>query len=52
LGKILPFGQKKLALGDFFQRKNCPMIEAKFLPNKIGWGIVWALFVVIGKFFS
>jgi hypothetical protein len=48
LGKFLPFWQKFLALGDFFQGKNCPMIWAKFQLNKIGWGIVWAIFVVIG----
>jgi hypothetical protein len=30
LGKILPFEQKFLALGDFFQGKNCPMIWEKF----------------------
>jgi hypothetical protein len=27
------------------------MIWAKFYLNKIGWGIVWAIFVVIGQFF-
>jgi hypothetical protein len=34
------------------QGKNCPLIWAKFLPNKIGCGIVWAIFVVIGRFFT
>jgi hypothetical protein len=35
-----------LALGYIFQGKNCPMIWAKFYWNKIGWGIVQAIFVV------
>jgi hypothetical protein len=26
LGEILPFGQFFMALGEFFSRKNCPMI--------------------------
>jgi hypothetical protein len=52
LVKILLFGQKFLALGDFFQGKNCPMIWAKFMLNKIGWGIVWAIFVVIWAILS
>jgi len=30
LGKILPFGQFFMALGEFFSRKNRPMIWAKF----------------------
>jgi hypothetical protein len=25
---------------------------AKFVLNKIGWGIVWAIFVAIGHFFT
>jgi hypothetical protein len=42
---------KKISIWRFFQGKNYPMIWAKFLPNKIGWDIVWAIFVVIGRFF-
>jgi hypothetical protein len=30
LGKFLLFGQKFLALSDFFQGKHCPIIWAKF----------------------
>jgi hypothetical protein len=35
LGKILPFGQFIMALGEFFSRKNSPMIWAKFSHEKI-----------------
>jgi len=30
LGEISPFGQFFMALGEFFSRKNSPMIWAKF----------------------
>jgi hypothetical protein len=52
LGKFSPFGCCYfLALADYFQGKNRPMIKAIFWPKKIIRVTVWVVFVVIGRFF-